>query len=256
MGVGAIKKRAENAKSFANTGKKMEENQIQHVQKQLETFKVSLEEFASKHKKKINADPEFRHRFHLMCSSIGVDPLASGKGFWSDLLGVGDFYYELGVQIIQICVETRSSNGGMITMKEVLAHVRTKKRGASSSVAISAEDVKRAVEKISILNSGFKIIEMSNGKVMILSVPLELNNDHEELFSIASQRSSYLTEHMMSDLYGWPRERFYRVVNVLLQEGIVWLDSSMVDTPEEDHRFYFPSLWKEEVSLGHFSVEL
>lgn len=30
----------------------------------------------------------------MMCSSIGVDPLASGKGFWSDLLGVGDFYYE------------------------------------------------------------------------------------------------------------------------------------------------------------------
>jgi ESCRT-II complex subunit VPS22 len=92
--VGAIKKRAENAKSFANTGRKMEENQIQHVQKQLDTFKSSLQDFAAKHKKQINADPEFRHRFHMMCSSIGVDPLASGKGFWSDLLGVGDFYYE------------------------------------------------------------------------------------------------------------------------------------------------------------------
>ena len=44
-------------------------------------------------------------------------------------------------------------------MKEVLASVRAKKRG-SSSVAISAEDVKRAVEKIAILNSGFKIIEV------------------------------------------------------------------------------------------------
>ena len=26
----------------------------------------------------------------------GVDPLASNKGFWNDLLGVGDYYYELG----------------------------------------------------------------------------------------------------------------------------------------------------------------
>lgn len=65
---------------------------------------------------------------------------------------------------------------------------------------------------------------------MILSVPLELNNDHEELFSIASQRSSCVSEKMMSELYGWPRERFYRVVNVLLQEGIVWLDSTVLDT--------------------------
>jgi ESCRT-II complex subunit VPS22 len=67
--------------------------------------------------------------------------------------------FRLGVQIIHICVETRSSNGGMITLKEVLALVRSKK--SSSATAISAEDIKRAVEKISILNSGFKVIEVS-----------------------------------------------------------------------------------------------
>ncbi len=42
-----------------------------------------------------------------MCSKIGVDPLASNKGFWSELLDVGDFYYELGVQIIEIGILTR-----------------------------------------------------------------------------------------------------------------------------------------------------
>ncbi len=31
--------------------------------------------------------------------SPGVDPLASGKGFWAELLGVGDFYFELTVQV-------------------------------------------------------------------------------------------------------------------------------------------------------------
>lgn len=28
--------------------------------------------------------------------------LTAGKGFWSEILGVGDFYYELGVQIIEV----------------------------------------------------------------------------------------------------------------------------------------------------------
>ena len=41
-------------------------------------------------------DPEFRRRFQEMCAQIGVDPLASGKGFWSNMLDIGDFYYELG----------------------------------------------------------------------------------------------------------------------------------------------------------------
>lgn len=31
-----------------------------------------------------------------MCAKCGVDPLASNKGFWAELLGIGDFYYELG----------------------------------------------------------------------------------------------------------------------------------------------------------------
>ena len=37
-----------------------------------------------------------------MCASIGVDPLASGKGFWSNMLEIGDFYYELAVQIVEV----------------------------------------------------------------------------------------------------------------------------------------------------------
>lgn len=44
--------------------------------KQMETFKVNLEEFATKHKDQIKKDPEFRVQFQEMCASIGVDPLA------------------------------------------------------------------------------------------------------------------------------------------------------------------------------------
>ena len=42
-------------------------------------------------------DPEFRRQFQVMCAKIGVDPLASNKGFWSEVLGVSDFYFALAV---------------------------------------------------------------------------------------------------------------------------------------------------------------
>lgn len=45
----------------------------------------------------IRKNPIFRSQFHEMCAKVGVDPLASNKGFWAELLGIGDFYYELGV---------------------------------------------------------------------------------------------------------------------------------------------------------------
>ena len=41
-------------------------------------------------------NPAFRSQFHEMCTKVGVDPLASNKGFWAELLGIGDFYYEFG----------------------------------------------------------------------------------------------------------------------------------------------------------------
>lgn len=91
---------------------------------QLAAFKQNLEQFAIRHKKEIQSDPAFRKSFHDMCASIGVDPLTSRKGVWADLLGVGDFYYELAVRIIKVCVETRPINGGIISLRELLSELR------------------------------------------------------------------------------------------------------------------------------------
>lgn len=51
-----------------------------------------------------------------MCANIGVDPLASNKGMWAQLLGFGDFYYELGVQIVEACLATRAYTGGFMEL--------------------------------------------------------------------------------------------------------------------------------------------
>ncbi len=85
----------------------------------MEGFRGKLEEFASKHRNEIRKDPAFRKQFQDMCASIGVDPLASSKGFWSQVLGVGDFYYELGVQVVEVCLATSHRNGGLITLSEL-----------------------------------------------------------------------------------------------------------------------------------------
>ena len=49
----------------------------------------------------------FRAQFHAMCGHVGVDPLVSNQSTWAQLLGLGDFYYQLGVQVIEACLATR-----------------------------------------------------------------------------------------------------------------------------------------------------
>ena len=56
-----------------------------------------------------------------MCKEVGVDPLRSNKGFWVETLGVGDFYYELAIQVVNVCIALRKKNGGFLEEGECLA---------------------------------------------------------------------------------------------------------------------------------------
>lgn len=151
------------------------------------------------------------------------------------MLGVGDFYFELGVKIIQITVQTRAANGGIMSVKDI--HSRIVSAGKLKH-DLSIEDLMRAVEKLAVLGGGFKLIKIA-GNPMIISVPIEMNTDHEFVISAASDEGGFVTEELMRGLHGWTADRFRTIINPLLQEGIVWVDESAEGT-----FYYFPSMWK------------
>eukprot|EP01027_Heterolobosea_sp_BB2_P015482 GEZU01022139.1.p1 GENE.GEZU01022139.1~~GEZU01022139.1.p1 ORF type:complete len:190 (-),score=45.75 GEZU01022139.1:181-750(-) len=182
VGIQGIQKQKIALEQYKEKGGDIQNLQIAQLNERLQFFKENLEEFARKHKKEINKDPEFRHQFQVMCNKIGVDPLASKKGFWAELLGVGDFYYELSVQIVEVCLSTKAQNGGIIEVSELL-HRLQKKRGKSAQ-AISEDDVKQAISKLKILGNGFDLVAMGDKK-LVKSVPSELTGDHTAILGIA-----------------------------------------------------------------------
>merc|ERR1711997_1328982 len=97
-----IKQRQLDSEKFKEKGNELAEAQLKQLSGQLEQFRTNLEIFATEHKQDIRRDPEFRRRFQEMCAQIGVDPLASGKGFWSNMLDIGDFYYELNFKCVRL----------------------------------------------------------------------------------------------------------------------------------------------------------
>eukprot|EP01104_Vermistella_antarctica_P019653 TRINITY_DN7820_c0_g1_i1.p1 TRINITY_DN7820_c0_g1~~TRINITY_DN7820_c0_g1_i1.p1 ORF type:complete len:255 (-),score=34.54 TRINITY_DN7820_c0_g1_i1:117-881(-) len=194
--------------------------QASQMREQMEELKGQLELFASKHKQDINKDPELRKHFHKMCLNIGVDPLASGKGFWSSVLGVGDFYYELGVQIIEVSIATRSRNGGIIDIDELLAQlVQCRPRQGK----ITTHDIEAAIAKLKILGSGFRLLKTGQ-KTMVQSVPCELNTDHTNVLTAAADNGFVTLASLHRDL-GWAEKRSHEALKLLLQEGMVWIDS-------------------------------
>jgi len=63
--------------------------------------------------------------------------LVANKGFWAELLGVGDFYYELGVQIVEICMAKRQENGGFMDIMELQRLLKTSRQAQHNSLEIA-----------------------------------------------------------------------------------------------------------------------
>lgn len=64
--------------------------------------------------KQVHSSIQYAESFHF--SFLFCFYKSAGKGFWSEMLGVGDFYYELGVQIIEVCLALKHRNGGELNL--------------------------------------------------------------------------------------------------------------------------------------------
>ena len=218
--------------AFQAKGQELNELKLDHVQKSLVKFKQELLVFAEKHHHDIEKNPEFRSKFHAMCSKVGIDPLASKKGFFSSFLGLGDFYYELCVKIITLGISTKNVNGGLIPLTQVL---ETYKKSE-----ITRNDVDYAISKLSILGNGFKLLKIGTSEV-IVTFPLSLSNDHSQLLEFAKQKfnGKKITANEMKALIKWDLDRVERTISYLYAQGFCWLDSF-------DESYYFPCLFVEE----------
>jgi ESCRT-II complex subunit VPS22 len=206
--------------------------------KQLE---IKLTKFAKAHHKTIAKDPAFRHKFLSMCAPLGVDPLTTKKSFWS-FLQMGDFYHELAVKVAEVCFAYRSRNGGIMSIKEVqsvLLRRGTKFRLNEVVTNYSADDIVVAIGKLKQLGSGFRTVKVG-GTQMILSVPTELDNDHVQVIQLAQNAGGGITLNSVSDMIGWEDDRVKRAMDLLLSEGMAWIDRY-----EGLEYYWFPSVWKD-----------
>ena len=181
-GIAGIQQRRDASVALRVVGEDAERQHLEAMRAQLARFRASLEAFALKHKAEIRADPVFRAQFHKMCANVGVDPLASNKGFWTELLGFGDFYYELGVQVAEACLASKAQDGGLCELRRLMSSVLAR-RGAAAQ-PVSEDDLLRAIERLQCLGGGWKVLTVG-GKKVIRSVPVEFSPDQSEVIRVA-----------------------------------------------------------------------
>lgn len=209
------------------------------LQTQLSVFQSLVHNFALTHAKDIRANPEFRAEFARMCSALNIDFLGSsyqqdlkqgggggsGGSIWAQLLGgsVNDFYFNLGVLIVEECRATRSENGGLMSVDDLRARIGKGRAGSvGGGMQVSDDDIKRAVESLAPLGSCFSLMKIGH-RSLIRSVPKELNTDQSTVLE-AIQVLGYVTISMLQLNLEWERARAHAVVEDLMADSLVWVD--------------------------------
>lgn len=109
-----------------------------------------------------------------------------------------------------------------------------KLRGSSS---VTAEDLRKAIDTLSVLGKGLSVLRPAGGSEFLISVPIELDNDPQELISRGKERGVVDRDSVP----GWSAQRFQKAAvsptqEALVAEGIVW-----VDEDEGRVSYWFPA---------------
>lgn len=226
----------ETANNMGAVGAEAQASQLAATKVQLETLRGSLSEFAQKYRGRINSDPEFRQAFCEMCVAAGVDPLASSKGLWDELLGVGQFYNELAVQVLTVCLRTRDLNGGLLDMEECLKLVQASR--PKGQAAVGPDDIQRAVSCLAALGRGVGI-RNCGGRRLVYSVPDELNADPAQALEVAVAAGGRVSAEDLVTRFGWPAERADAALAHFVREGLCWVDTQDASS---ERVCWFPSI--------------
>ena len=220
---------------YSAHGAALRNRNAETLQAQLAVFQSLVHNFALTHAKDIRANPEFRAEFARMCSALNIDFLASsyqreadGGSIWAQLLGgsVNDFYFNLGVLIVEECRATRAENGGLMSVDDVRARISAGRAGSvGGGMQVSDDDIKRAVDSLAPLGSCFSIMKIGH-RSLIRSVPKELNTDQSTVLE-AAQVLGYVTISMLQLNLGWERPRAHAVIEDLMADSLVWVDTQV-----------------------------
>ncbi|MBM6387641.1 MAG: hypothetical protein JSY10_27285 [Paenibacillus sp.] len=106
---------------------------------------------------------------------------------------MGDFYYELGIQIIEACIISRTNDGGLTELGDIMKRVEVMRGKKTKQSQISEDDMIRAIKTLKPLNGGYEVLQIGDRK-LVRSVPKELDKDQSALLLLAQVLFIYILD--------------------------------------------------------------
>lgn len=211
-GLSSLQGDVNRSTAYNALGAAVDTREAERMRKELNALQRGLEGFARRHGARIARDSVFRGRFAAMCAQVGVDPLGSG-------VGLGEWTHALGVQIVDVCMATRTQNGGLLGMEELLARLE-KLRGST----VSEEDVERALGELGALGGGYRVLQVGGRRVIESG---GMGADDSVLEAVGTAQPCVSAGDAAAVL-GHPASSLLWAAHTI--HGLVWIDHAEGDT--------------------------
>ena len=140
------------------------------------------------------------------------------------------------MSILQICINTRNENGGLIDIQEVK---RILNQNKNRSEKVKRGDIRIAVSKLSCLSNSLcitKCLDEDDKEVeYIKSSDMEFSPDSMRLLAKANRQGG---EIKPSDMISGNVDKWRKELDTFVNKGIAW-----IDVHENVTTYYFPSIY-------------
>ena len=194
-GIGGLIQSQQQSTQYKSVGKQLEETQVEQLRSQLALFQSQLSSFASRYRADINANPILRYHFHTMCTSMGVDPLASSSALRLLLLPL--LLALLLLRPVRLLLLSRRPH-----RRELQHHRSQQRRHHQHGRAAASPASPRLLPHLRLRRrhrhlpahaawaAASAILTLSAGQQMIRSVPTEMNVDEMRVMQWSSSRQT------------------------------------------------------------------
>lgn len=155
---------------------------------------------------------------------------------------MGDFYFELSIQIVEICLALAESTGGMLELSELRERLIRSRKQKSKSQEVTNEDILLATKKLKIFGNSFQVHALGKDRYIIQSIPGELSLQETKALTVAAgQDTGSITKSLLMKELAWNEMRTRQAIDKLISEGLVWVDEQNEGEPS----YWFPSLFPD-----------
>ena len=238
MGLRDIERKIRSKSAYQRKEAELLLDELDLMIENIEGLKEQLKKFEKKHGKDISANKDYYSKVSELRENLGL-PQEIGIYEWKDSPSLRDkisgkgYYDQLGNELLELGKYAISETGGLISIAEIVLKINKTRPGK----LVPPKDVVKALNNLVDVELISPLRKLSSGVLVAEFIAIEMSEDQEEIFNLAS-RHGFLTQETLLIQLGWSADRSSRVLEELVKQGIAIKD----ETYHEGIKYWFPSL--------------